>query len=246
MRYALAQASRIGARRVNEDRIGSWATSEALLLAVADGLGGHLYGEVAADLAMRLLGSAFCRAAQPRIADPALFFVQVIAEAHAALLDEARLRALGDTPRTVLVGCLVQDGRAYWTHVGDSRFYLIRDGRIVHRTRDHTVVQRLVDAGRLSESAAGWHPERNLLLQCLGSFQPPRPEALASAVLVPGDIVLLCSDGLWGPLGPQQLVDGLAGGELDAAVTQLSLLAERRAGAQCDNVTLLAMQWTEE
>lgn len=246
MKYALARASRIGSRRVNEDRLGSWATSESLLLALADGLGGHLHGEVAAELAMRCLGSAFCSAAEPRIDDPAQFFARVIAEAHAALLAEARSRALGDTPRTVLVACLVQDGRAYWTHVGDSRLYLIRDRRILQRTRDHTAVQRLVDQGRLSETAAGWHPERNRLLQCLGSYQPPRPEALASAALVPGDIVLLCSDGLWGPLGPQQLVDGLAGGELDAAVTQLALLAERHAGAQCDNVTLLAMQWIEQ
>src|SRR5437764_4302654 len=174
-------------------------------MAVADGLGGHLHGEVAAELAIALLGAAFEREARPRIPDPGAFLTRAIAAGHAAILREAQKRDLLDTPRTVLVACVVQNGFAYWMHVGDSRLYLIRQGRIVHRTRDHTVVQQLVDEGRIREEAIVTHPERNRLLQCMGGFQLPRPAPTATARLPKHAIVLLCSDGFWHPLPQRQL-----------------------------------------
>jgi len=246
MKYALAQDSRIGARRMNQDRIGSWSTPDCLLMAVADGLGGHLYGEVAAEMAIELLGAAFQREAGPRLADPGEFLVRTMGAAHAAILREAQKRDLEDTPRTVLVACVVQDGHAHWTHVGDSRLYLIRDGRIVHRTRDHTVVQQLVDEGRIREEAITSHPERNRLIQCLGGYTTPRPDPAASARLARNDIVLLCSDGFWGPITQRQLLHALLSRELEDAIAELVMLAEKRAGAECDNVSVLAMSWAEE
>lgn len=246
MNYALAQDTRIGARRSNQDRIGCWSTGEALLMAVADGLGGHLHGELAADIATALFGSAFAREAKPRIADPALFLQRAIAAGHAAIVREAERRSLPDSPRTVIVGCLVQDGHAYWTHVGDSRLYLVREGRIVHRTRDHTVVQQLIDEGRIREEAMASHPERNRLLQCLGGYQTPRPEPVERARLARNDIVVLCSDGLWGPLTQRQLVHSLVARGLSEAIAELATLAEHRAGRECDNVTILAMSWNED
>ena len=170
MNYDVVKETRIGTRRMNQDCIGSWSTSACLLMSVADGLGGHLHGEVAAQMAIGLLGVSFEREARPRIADPGAFLARAIGAAHVAILREAEKRRLSDTPRTVFVACLVQDGHAYWMHVGDSRLYLIRQGRIVHRTRDHTVVQQLIDEGRIREEAITSHPERNRLLQCLGGY----------------------------------------------------------------------------
>jgi serine/threonine protein phosphatase PrpC len=245
MNFAIAHGTRIGGRRINQDRVGHWSTSDCLLMAVADGLGGHPRGEVAAEIAIRVLGAAFEREARPTIQDPNAFLFRAMGGAHAAILREAESRELSDTPRTVLVACIVQDGMAYWTHVGDSRLYLVRDGRIVHRTRDHTVVQELVDSGRIREEAAMSHPERNRLLQCLGGFALPRPEPASRARLARNDILLLCSDGFWSPLTHRQLLHALMTSELATAVEELAELAERRAGPSSDNITAVAMSWRE-
>jgi len=246
MKYALAHETRIGTRRINQDRIGHWATADCLLMAVADGLGGHPRGELAAELALGLLGAAFVREARTRIASPGDFLNRAIAAGHAAILRDAVKRGLVDTPRTVLVACIVQDGQVYWTHVGDSRLYLIRDGRIVHRTRDHTVVQELVDTGRIREEASTTHPERNRLLQCLGGYTTPQPAPLASEPLLEHDIVLLCSDGFWGPLTQRQMLHSLMARSLETAIPELAELAQQRAGLDCDNISVLAMRWGEQ
>lgn len=246
MKYAIAHETRIGARQVNQDRIGCWASDESVLMAVADGLGGHLHGELAAELAITLLGAAFAHEARPRVADPGAFLARALAAAHAAILRDAERRGLPDSPRTVLVACLVQDGHAYWTHVGDSRLYLLREGRVLHRTRDHTLVQQLIDAGRIREEAVASHPERNRLLQCLGGYQTPHPEPVERTRLARNDILVLCSDGFWAPLTQRQLMHAMLSRELKDAVTELVALAEHRAGRECDNVSVLAMAWHDD
>jgi serine/threonine protein phosphatase PrpC len=245
MKYALAQQTRIGARAMNEDRIGCWSTPAAVLMAVADGLGGHDHGEVAAEIAVSMLGAAFQREALPRLADPAGFLERGMAAGHAAIVREAQSRRLAETPRTCLVACVVQDGHAHWTHIGDTRLYHIRGGRILRRTRDHTVVQQLIDEGRIREEAASSHPERNRLLQCLGGYRVPQSQAPESARLAKDDVLILCSDGFWGPLTQRQLVLPLLARPLEPAIEELVALAEARSGAHCDNVSVVAMTWGE-
>lgn len=245
MKFAIAHGTRIGGRRINQDRVAHWSTAECLLMVVADGMGGHPHGEVAAEIAVRMLGAAFEHEARPTIPDPHGFLLRAIGAAHVAIVREGERRELSDTPRTVLVACVVQDGIVYWTHVGDSRLYVVRDGRILHRTRDHTVVQELIDSGRIREEAATTHPERNRLLQCLGGLQPPRPDQTSRASLAKKDVVLLCSDGFWNPLTQRQLLHSLMTRELAPAVEELAELAERRAGPSSDNVTVVAMSWGE-
>jgi len=246
MKFQLAKETRLGARRINQDRVGHWQTSDAALLVVADGLGGHARGEVAAELAVELMGAAFQREAKPKLADPDAFLARAMDEGHAAIMLEGERLRLPETPRTVIVACVLQDGCAYWTHVGDCRLYYFRQGRILHRTRDHTVVQQLIDQGRIREEAAASHPERNRLIQCLGGYQKPRLEAPQRERLAKDDILVLCSDGLWGPLTQRQLLHALLSRKLDEAIPELVQLAETRAGPQCDNVTVLAMRWDEE
>ncbi|MEW5864839.1 MAG: protein phosphatase 2C domain-containing protein [Pseudomonadota bacterium] len=245
MNYSLFQESRIGSRREQQDRLGHWASGEALLLALADGMGGHLRGDVAATIAVATLGAAFRAEARPRLADPGAFLAQGIARAHAMIVHQGRRLALPDSPRTTIVACVVQDGRVWWSHVGDSRLYLIRDGRVAARTRDHTLVQQLVDAGRIREEAIAVHPDRNKLLRCLGGPVPPEAEPPASAALAAGDIVLLCSDGFWGPLSERQLLTGLIGRPPEEALAALVSLAQTRAGPAADNLSVLALHWRE-
>jgi len=243
--YTVTQSSILGARRNNQDRIGQWTSREALLLAVADGMGGHLHGEIAAEVAIEALGQAFVVEAKPRVAQPAEFLARAVAAAHEKILREAETRELSEAPRTTLVACLVQGGFAYWAHVGDSRLYLFRNGRIHARTRDHTFVQQLVDAGRIREEAVATHPERNRILQCLGGMQPPRVDS-GSERLEKNDILLLCSDGLWGPLTQRQMLNALLGRPLEDAIATLVELAEMRAGADCDNTSVIAINWGQE
>jgi PPM family protein phosphatase len=241
----IVQASSIGARDANEDRVGYWTTPQAVLMAVADGLGGHLHGELAAQLAIDTLGTAFQSEAQPQLAEPAEFLARSLSAAHAAIVGEARKLDLPETPRTVIAACVVQDGHAFWAHVGDCRFYLVRKGRILVRSRDHTVVQRLVDEGRIREEAVATHPHRNRLLQCLGSYQSPSIDCGASARLAQDDILLVCSDGFWGPLTQRQLMHALLSRPLPEAIPELVALAESCAGPDCDNISVVAMTWDQ-
>jgi serine/threonine protein phosphatase PrpC len=246
MKYTIFQDSRIGKRPYQQDRIAHWHTRDALFLVVADGMGGHANGDIAAQVAVDCLGSAFNVEAKPKIADPDLFLYRAIGRAHAMIVHQAQRQGLPDSPRTTVVACLVQEGYAFWSFVGDSRLYVIRDGRIVTRTRDHTPVQMLIDSGRIREEAAATHPDRNKLLQCLGGPRAPRVEPTAHARLSQNDIVLLCSDGFWGPLTQRQLLMGILGKDMKKALPELIALAETRAGPRCDNVSVLAIEWLDK
>ena len=240
------QASSLGTRDVNEDRVGHWSSPETLLMAVADGLGGHLHGELAAQIAVDILGAAFAAEARDKLPDPASFLTRSLATAHAAILRESAKRRYPDTPRTVIAVCVVQDGQVFWTHVGDCRFYLLREGGIHVRTRDHTVVQRLVEEGRIREELASSHPYRNRLLQCLGGVTTPLVEPVSSERLAKGDVLLLCSDGFWGPLPTREMVFALTTHPLDVALPELFKLAEEFAGPDCDNISAIAMSWNRD
>src|SRR6185436_10743868 len=191
MKFSIFQDSRIGARAYNQDRLGHWYTRDSLLLVLADGMGGHLMGEVAAQIAVDTLAADFQKEAQTRIPDPALFLHRAVGRIHAAIYEYTKKFQLPDSPRTTLVASIIQGGYAWWTHVGDSRLYLIRRGRVLARTLDHTRVQQLVDQGRIREESVASHPERNMLLQCLGGGHTPSVEPTISARLAKDDILLL-------------------------------------------------------
>ena len=245
MKCAIAQQSHIGRRPSNEDRLGHWRSAQALLLAAADGMGGHAHGELAAELALRYVGALFRREARPQLDGPAQFLARAVAGAHAVLLHEARSLGLEDSPRTTIVACVVQQGWATWAHVGDSRLYHVRRGEVIARTRDHTLVQQMVDEGRLQPAEARGHPLRNRLLHCLGGARTPLLGAVTQARLERDDVLLLCTDGFWEPLNDRQIVAGLESGPLAEGVARLAGLARERAGADSDNISALALAWDE-
>jgi serine/threonine protein phosphatase PrpC len=245
MKFSIYQESRQGTRRNNEDRVGYAYSREALLMVVADGMGGHLHGEVASHIAVQFMLEEFRCEATPRLADPSRFLEDGMTHAHHAILDYARARRLPETPRTTCVACLVQDGTACWAHVGDSRLYHLREGRIQARTRDHSRVQQLVDEGRIREEAVHAHPERNRILNCLGSLNLPYVELSQPVLLHADDTLLLCSDGFWGPLSNTGISQALAKEGLMTAVPDLINAAEARAGRDCDNLSVVAITWAD-
>lgn len=245
MRFSIFQESRKGGRRANQDRIGYAYTREALLMVVADGMGGHLHGEVASQIAVQLITEAFQREAKPSLADPFGFLQKGIADAHFALGDYANARSLIETPRTTCVACVVQDSTARWAHVGDSRLYHIREGRIQAQTRDHSRVQMLVDQGRVREEAVAAHPDRNKIFNCIGANTLPQVELSKPTLLREDDTLILCTDGWWGPLTGKLIAGALLKSDLIKAIPELLDLAELRGGADCDNLSVVAMTWAE-
>lgn len=243
MRFSVYQESRKGGRLVNQDRMGYLYTRRSLLMMVADGMGGHARGEVAAETALQTLATVFQRDAKPLLADPAAFLDQAIQAAHRDLHRYRAENRLPEAPRTTVVACVVQDGIATWAHVGDSRLYLLRGGRIVHRTLDHSRVQNLVASGLLRPEDVKDHPERNRIHNCIGAFVTPKVEIAHKVALHPGDTLLLCSDGLWGALSDSDIVDAFGRLTVMRAVPALMDKALADSGAEPDNCTAIAMSW---
>ena len=243
MQFSIYQESRRGARRTNQDRIAYCYSKEALLMLVADGMGGHLHGEVAAQIAVQFITEAFRREAKPALSDPGLFLRRSITNAHHAISGRAAENGLPEAPRTTCVACVVQDGAACWAHVGDSRLYHIRDGGILARTKDHSRVQQLIDQGRIREEAFAAHPERNRIFNCLGAATPPQVDLSGAVRLHAGDTLILCSDGLWSPLSSKIISSAVLKNGIMQAVPELLDEAERRAGRECDNLSVIALTW---
>jgi len=245
MKFTVYQESRVGKRQNNEDRIAYCYSREAVLLVVADGMGGHHHGEVAAQIAVQSLTAAFQRDAQPEIDDPFLFLQKGMTNAHHAILDYSQEHRLKDSPRTTCVACLIQDNIAYWAHAGDSRLYHMRDGKVLATTRDHSRVRLLMDEGLISEAQAATHPDRNKVYSCLGGENPPEIEFSRKTPLEVGDVLVLCTDGLWGPLPGDIMASSLKGANLLQAVPMLLNQAEIRSGPYGDNLSVVAVRWEQ-
>ncbi|HWS74654.1 MAG TPA: PP2C family serine/threonine-protein phosphatase [Quisquiliibacterium sp.] len=243
MKFSIFQDSALGARQVNQDRMGYCFSRESLLMIVADGMGGHLRGEVAAQIAMQTAGAVFQRMARPALEDPIEFLDHALRSGHREILRYQELHRMPEAPRTTVVACLVQGGRAWWAHAGDSRLYWMRGGELLVRTRDHSKVESLVAQGLLQPHEQEQHPERNKVLNCLGSPFEPTVEISQGVELLPGDSLLLCSDGLWSALSDEILCRVMAAAPAMRAVPDLVRQAVAAAGRQSDNVTALGMNW---
>ncbi len=245
MRFSIYQDSQVGGRDSNQDRMGYCFTREALLLMLADGMGGHSHGELAAVLALQTMGELFRKSAQPAIADPAAFLEELIFSSHLALHRYRSAHRMTDTPRTTIVACLIQHGQAQWVHCGDSRLYWLRGGRILARTVDHSHVERLIAVGRLPPYESARHPDRNKLYNCLGAPTLPSIDKTDAVSLRTGDQLLLCSDGLWNSIPEHQLAYRLSVSPLEQAVPEMVSSAVIAGGKTGDNVTALAFTWLE-
>lgn len=243
MRFSIYQESRLGGRSSNQDRMGYLYTRGSALMILADGMGGHTRGEVAAQVALQTLAARFQREAVPALADAGAFLRESVLEAHRELHRVRAEQRLPETPRTTLVACVVQDGVAQWAHVGDSRLYLIRAGRIVARTLDHSRTRQLIKLGLLTAEGARDHPERNAVYNCLGALTDPMVEVTQPIALRPGDNILLCSDGLWGALPEREIAAVFRDRTVMRAVPELIGAALAAAGDEADNCTAVAMNW---
>jgi serine/threonine protein phosphatase PrpC len=243
VRFTIFQDTALGARTVNQDRMGYCYSRESLLMVVADGMGGHVRGEVAAQLTVQACAGLFQKHAQPRLADPAEFLDLSLRVAHRELLRYQGAQGLPEAPRTTVVACVIQDDCAWWAHAGDSRLYWLRDGRILSRTRDHSKVQTLVSLGLISEADQEGHPERNKVLNCLGSPYEPTIEITSRARLARGDTLVLCTDGFWSGTPEDGFAAAFGQGSIARVVPELVQRAVQINGRFADNTTVVALNW---
>ena len=243
MRFSVYQESHIGGRKNNQDRMGYSFTRDALLLLVADGMGGHIMGEMAAQIAMQTIAALFQENATPYVKKPERFLEDSFFAAHREIHRYRAINNLPETPRTTIVACLIQHNNAMWAHCGDSRLYWMRHGQILARTRDHSRIETLIAQGKVDPSERDTHPERNKLFNCLGAPNMPIVEISRRASLQAGDIMLLCSDGLWSVLPDHELAERLHSNTIVRAVPELLTTATSIAGKTGDNATALAMMW---
>ena len=228
-------------RQNNEDSFGYWEPEDdqqfqrkGRLAVVADGMGGYEGGQEASRLAVETLVAVYRDFGGD---DPQAALVEALQAAHEQIREYSfahpELRGMGTT---CTAAAIVQDA-LYYVHVGDTRLYLIRNGQITRVTRDHSYVGRLVESGMISQEEAETHPQRNILTAALGTNpdlimdSPGQPEPLR-----PEDVLLICSDGLWGLVRDSEILDAVENKTAEQAGRKLIELARERGGP--DNITV--------
>jgi serine/threonine protein phosphatase PrpC len=228
-------------RQNNEDSFGYWEPEDdqqflrkGRLAVVADGMGGYEGGQEASRLAVETLVEVYRDYGGD---DPQAALVEALQTAHEQIreysFDHPELRGMGTT---CTAAAIVQDA-LYYVHVGDTRLYLIRDGQITRVTRDHSYVGRLVESGMISREEAETHPQRNILTAALGTNpdlimdSPGQPKPLR-----PEDVLLICSDGLWGQVRDSEILDAVENKSAEQTGRKLIELARERGGP--DNITV--------
>jgi serine/threonine protein phosphatase PrpC len=242
MKFATASATSKHGRPNNQDYAGYILLDGLACWVVADGLGGHNGGEVASRLAVEQI-IASCEA-HPQFSREAL--MGHLQAAQKAILDQQAAQSELASMRTTVVLMTANHQAALCAHLGDSRLYHFRQGKIIFQTRDHSVPQALVNAGELAREGIRFHEDRNRLLRALGEDSELRPAISEPRNILPGDAFLLCTDGFWEYVLEEEMQSALAG-----AVTSkdwLKLMEERlrqeaglRQHKQPDNYTAIGI-----
>jgi PPM family protein phosphatase len=231
----VGSATDVGRRRDhNEDAFVTFETEDGgLVLVVADGMGGHLAGEVASAMAIEVLRRELTQPA----ADPPGALRAAIELANREIWDEAARDAEKSGMGSTIVAAIVLDNRAYLANAGDSPAYLVRDGQTDQITRDHGLVAEQVEAGVIAEEDAEHHPFRHILTRCLGAEASVEVETYPPRELQAGDVLVLCSDGLTEHVGKREVAALVESADPDEVAKGLIEVANQRGGH--DNITVV-------
>jgi serine/threonine protein phosphatase PrpC len=212
---------------------------------VADGMGGHEYGEVASSVASKTLGDyvvqkLYSPLFNPSSTTPPNESIQEIIENGIKLAQNAVMQKAPGGGTTITAGLILGD-QITIGHVGDSRLYFIYpDGRIEAKTNDHSLVKRLVDLGQISETEAKNHPNKNVLYRALGQSEPFRPDLMNLTIPKPG-YILICSDGLWGTVVDEELFRLATNFENPSVSCSKMVDAANKAGGP-DNISVILIK----
>jgi PPM family protein phosphatase len=247
LRVEYAELSLQGGRDSNQDRVSVAVGEEAALLIACDGMGGHAEGERAAEIAQQTVVERFWQATQPLL-DPLGFLHLSLGAAHGNVVALAPRLPIEQRPRATCAVCVVQQTSAYWAHIGDSRVYHLRAGQVRERTRDHSHVELLMREGVISAGQMQNHPMRNFVESCLGG-EAILPEMALNPrrSLLPGDLLLVCTDGFWANLDETVIGSAFStlGLSLGDTLSALSAQAVLNAGGGSDNTSVAALRFLE-
>lgn len=232
----VSAASHIGlVRPVNED---NYAVLIPELFVVADGMGGHVAGEVASKMAIDTLINSIDLASP--VENPLAILERGVSEANRVVFCESRSDLRYSGMGTTLTAVWIKGKTVYYGHVGDSRLYLYRDGKLFQQTKDHSLVWELARAGSITLEETRTHPQRNILTRAVGAAETVQID-FEQFDWVEGDILMLCTDGLTNMLDDQQLCTILATNDsLDTRLTKLIESANNAGGF--DNITIILLQ----
>lgn len=238
MPWQFGIASDIGERDEQQDRVGIIASenSNEYLIVVADGMGGYQGGALAAQAVVDSANQFFD---SMTATDPLAALETLCARAHQAITDVDEKN--GSPPGSTCVLLYLSSVGAYWAHVGDSRLYHLRLGKIMTRTLDHSMIQLLVSQGRMTEAEMTTSQVNGQLYMRLGGEQQPKPD-LGSAEVQEGDIFMLCSDGFWESINTDEVSTVLSKSGLEAGAEMLVRMARERGSNGGDNITLALAQ----
>lgn len=245
MKVEYAKVSAVGDRQDNQDRAAVVVADDAAMMLVFDGMGGHSDGARAAETALKVVQDLFMAASLP-VLDPQGFLYMALARAHDEVVGLGLDLAVDFRPRATCAICLVQENGSFWAHIGDSRIYLVRDGGVLTRSRDHSHVEVLIQEGAITEEEALDHPMRNFVECCLGGDSPvPDMSITPKLKLHEGDVLLACSDGLWSGLSDDEMAEiGIPGDDnLAENLKSLSIKALTANSPHSDNTTGTALRW---
>jgi PPM family protein phosphatase len=243
--WSVLKAMHLGKRERQEDAAGFWEKRDdgTLFAVVADGAGGHGGGAEAAAAAVS--EAEKCWQAGIGQGGAPEFLADWMSKAHDAV--NRSISAKHADARTVAVALLVRGNRADWVHAGDCRLYHFRQGKLLSRTRDDSVVQVLFEKGEIAEEEMGTHEDQNRLLQAIGGTEPPKPRR-GGADLEVGDVFILCSDGLWERLQAEEIT-GLVNTTQSLrreTLDQTLQLAVNRGEAKADNASVVMACFDEK
>ena len=244
MQIEIITMSKQGGRPYNEDVFGQWHDDRFVACLMADGAGGHGGGDVAAATARASVLGGFSAAPALEAESIRKLVEQANIDVVARQAEGGKLAAMRSTVVFAVID--LEDHVLTWVHSGDSRAYLFRGGAIVARTTDHSLVQQMVASGMIDEEGARLHPQRNMLLSALGSVDEPPEISVSERMKVEaGDVLLLCSDGVWEPLGDECLLDTLHASRNPTDWTeQLDKQIKARAKPGHDNYTAVTLWMT--
>ena len=238
-------AQHIGDRKEQQDRVGIFPHPKrggVALAVVADGMGGHAGGALAAEQVLYTARNNLEHYSAKEETPRALLETS-IQEAHTMI--KAMRMVNEKDPHSTAVMLLLQPGSVSWAHCGDSRLYRFRGDQPVFRTTDHSYVEHLLNEGKITPEQAAVHPNRNILLTSMGGGEPPRIAYGDAADLAGGDSFLLCSDGLWGYFDDAELGGVVSAFSAKEAAHTLIRRARERASGEGDNVSVAILKLIE-
>ena len=207
MKIEYAKVSALGDRQDNQDRAAVVVAEDAAIMLVFDGMGGHENGAQAAEIGLKIVQDLFMAADLP-LFDPQGFLYMAMARAHDEVVKIGADLAVDFRPRATCAVCLIQENGSWWGHIGDSRIYHLRQGKMISRSRDHSHVEVLIQEGAITEEEALDHPMRNFVECCIGGDAPvPDMSITRRMQLQPGDVLLACTDGLWSGIPDQEMAE---------------------------------------